>query len=114
MGLTAEVELSLRDAGLIDFYDANMDAFEEVTKKSFDFAADQVAEISLPLRRDDVGTFLVPALRTNEKLREELAAKKLRQKYWYERFADLILDRRFEELAKRTRKRGDTNEQPAN
>lgn len=99
MGLTAEVELSLRDASLIEFYERNEAAFEEVTRKSFDFAADQVAQIPLPLRRDDVGVFLVPALRTNERLREELARKKLRQKYWYERFADLILDRRWDEMA---------------
>jgi hypothetical protein len=101
MGLTAEVELSLRDAGLIDFYDANEDAFEEVTERSFEFAANQVAQIGLPLRRDDVGTFLIPALRTNEPLREELGRKKLRQRYWYERFADLILDRKFDELVRR-------------
>lgn len=100
MGLTAENELGLRDAGLIAFYEKNKGDFAGVTKKSYDFAADQVAQIKLPLRRDDVCTFLVPALKTHEKLREELARKKLRQKYWYERFADLILDRSWDDLEK--------------
>ena len=98
MGLTAEVELGLRDANLIDFFENNRDAFEEVVQRSFDFAAHQVEAIGLPLRRDDVSTFLVPALRTNERLREALADKKLRQRYWYERFADLVLDRVWTEL----------------
>lgn len=100
MGLTAENELSLRDANLIKFYEKNKADFADVTRKSYDFASDQVAQINLPLRRDDVCTFLVPALRTHEKLRNELARLKLRQKYWYERFADLILDTSWDELRK--------------
>lgn len=98
MGLTAEVELGLRDANLIEFFEDNRDAFEEVVQRSFEFASHQVQEIGLPLRRDDVSTFLVPALRTNERLRDVLADKRLRQRYWYERFADLILDRVWDEL----------------
>lgn len=34
----------------------------------------------------------------NEDLREYLAGRKLRQKFWYTRFADLILDRLWKEM----------------
>jgi hypothetical protein len=70
MGLTAETELSLRDAGLIDFYDKHKKDFKGVNEKAFEFAASQV---------DGLG----------------MAAKKLRPRYWYDRFAALILDRTF-------------------
>jgi hypothetical protein len=52
----------------------------------------------LPLRQDDVAANLVTALEINADLREYLAKQKLRQKFWYRRFADLILDRLWEEL----------------
>ena len=47
---------------------------------------------------DDVAKILVPALNTNEALREFLAGRKLRQQYWYRHVADLILDRQWETL----------------
>jgi hypothetical protein len=98
MGLTAEVELSLRDTGLIDFFDDRRQGFTDIAKASFEYAEGYVSEIGLPLRPDDVAKILVPALTTNEALREFLARKKLRQQYWYRHVADLILDRLWEEL----------------
>ncbi len=98
MGLTAEVELSLRDAGVIDFFDDNREAFGEMAAASYEYALGYVTDTGLPLRRDDVSKILVPALTTNEALREFLQNKKMRQQYWYRHFADLILDRLWEEL----------------
>lgn len=98
MGLTAAVELSLADAGLIEFFDKNVPAFRALAVRAYSFAYDNVHATGLPLRRDDVATSLVTALEINEDLRECLALKKLRQKHWYQRFADLILDRLWEEL----------------
>jgi hypothetical protein len=100
MGLTAERELALRDAGLVEFFDKNRKAFKDIAKESFRYAKGFVTPTHLPLRRDDVAGILVPALTTNELLREYLAGVKLRQKFWYQDFADLILDRLWEELNK--------------
>lgn len=98
MGLTAEVELSLADATLVSYFDANRQAFKEIAARSFEFAHDNVTATGLPLRRDDVAKSLTIALRTNESLRECLAGKKLRQQFWYGHFADLIVERLWEEL----------------
>lgn len=101
MGLTAEWELALRDAGLIDFFDQNREVFREAAQASYEYTEDYVtAPVRLPLRRDDVAEILVAALTTNELLREYLASHAgLKQKYWYRHFADLILDRLWEELS---------------
>lgn len=98
MGLTADVEQSLRDAGLIAFYETHESALAEMAQSSYGYADGYVSAIPLPLRRDDVAKILVPALTTNEPLRDFLAGKKLRQQYWFRHFADLILDRQWEVL----------------
>lgn len=101
MSLTAEWELALRDVGLIGFFDENRDAFKETAQASYEYTESHVTSpVGLPLRRDDVAEILVAALTTNEPLREFLASHSgLKQKYWYRHFADLILDRLWEELA---------------
>lgn len=98
MGLTANDELSLRDAGLINFYNKKVPAFKALAARAYSFAYDNVHATGLPLRRDDVSTSLVSALEINNDLRTYLAQKRLTQKFWYQRFADLILDRLWEEL----------------
>lgn len=98
MGLTAEVELELRDAGLIDFFSAHTRAFSDLARTAFDYANSYVMSTGLPVRRDDVAVSLALALETTELLRDYLSEHRLRQKYQYRRFADLILDRLWGEL----------------
>ncbi|HEV2757784.1 MAG TPA: hypothetical protein VG318_18645 [Actinomycetota bacterium] len=99
MSLTAEKELALRDAGLINFFDDNQEAFAEIAQAAYAYTENHVTSpVGLPLRRDDVAEIIVAALTTNEPLREYLADNSLRQKYWYRHFADLILDRLWEDL----------------
>jgi len=98
VGLTAEMELNLGDAGLIEFFDKRRPAFKAIAARAYAFAHENVKETGLLLRQDDAAASLVGALVTNEDLREYLAGKKLRPKYWYQRFADLILDRVWREL----------------
>lgn len=88
----------MKDAGLIEFFDQRRAAFKAVATRAFAYAYDNVHPTGLPLRRDDVATSLQDALVINEDLRDFLTNKKLRQKFWYERFADLILDRLWKEL----------------
>jgi hypothetical protein len=97
MGLAANVEMSLTDAGLIDFYDDHIPAFKALAARAYSLAHENVTPTGLPLRKDDVATSLVTALEINEELRNYLAGKTLRQKFWYLRFADLVLDRLWKE-----------------
>ncbi len=99
MGLVAEVELELRNAGLIQFFDDHRPAFEAMARTAYNYTVSYVQPTGLPVRRDDVAGSLVFALETNELLRDFLARKHLKQKYQYRRFADLILDRLWEDLA---------------
>lgn len=98
MGLTAEVELQLRDAGLIAFFDSNRPFFREMAARAYAYANSYVEPTGLVVRRDDAASGLVFALETCEELRDYLAEHHLGQKYQYRRFADLILDRLWEEL----------------
>ena len=98
MGLTAKDELSLRDASLIGFYNKKVPAFKAIAARAYAYAYDNVKTTGLQLRRDDVAVSLINALEINDDLRTYLAQKKLPQKFWYQRFADLILDRLWEEL----------------
>ncbi len=98
MGLVAEVELELRDAGLIDFFAKHKQAFKDMAATAYEYTKTYVQPTGIPVRRDDVAGSLVSALETNETLRDFLATNHLRQKYQYRRFADLILDRLWEEL----------------
>ncbi|HEY1831000.1 MAG TPA: hypothetical protein VGG38_12240 [Acidimicrobiales bacterium] len=82
----------------MEFYEAHQDAFAEMARSSYLYAAGYVEETGLPVRADDVAKVLVPALKTNEPLRECLAAKKLRTQNWYTFFADLILVKNWEDL----------------
>lgn len=99
MGLTADIELSLRDSGLIGFFEQHRQAFVELAHASHEFCLGYVTNEGLPLRPDDVAANLVPALKTNRTLREFLQKKSMRQQYWYRYFADLIMDRLWEELS---------------
>jgi hypothetical protein len=99
MSLTADVELTLQDKELTNFFDDHRAAFKEAAAEAFGYASGYVTRIGLPLRRDDVAKILIPALETNDLLRERFAEKKLREKYWYRNFGDLILDRLWEELS---------------
>jgi hypothetical protein len=100
VGLTADVELRLIDAGLEEFYDKHKAAFAEMAKSSYLYAVGYVKDTGLPVRPDDAAKVLVPALKTNEPLRECLAAKKLRTQNWYTFFADYILTKNWEALTK--------------
>lgn len=50
------------------------------------------------IRRDDVAKALIPILEVNEALRDRLNEYKLRQKFWISDFADLIIDRVWDEI----------------
>lgn len=51
-----------------------------------------------PVRPDDLVTPLIPVLEVTADLRNFLDENRLTQKYWYQWFAELLVDRLWDEL----------------
>jgi hypothetical protein len=94
MALDATKEKALQDVSLVKLFDDHRDLWKADAKSAYDFSAGFLDVV----RPDDVLKPLLPVLEVAPKLREYLARKKLSQKYWYERFGELIIDRLWNEL----------------
>lgn len=99
MSLTLDVELKLKNVGLVDFFTKSKKVWLALAKHSFQFVS-QNFPTTATIRTDDVAKALVPVLEVNESLRNYLSADKLSQKYWFRHFADLILDRCWADIIK--------------
>ena len=99
MALTLESEQRLENVGLIDLFKEHEAAWQQAAKETKEFIAGNFPEGS-KIRRDDVSKALIPILEVNEILKGALNNKKLRGKFWIKDFADLIIDRTWEELEK--------------
>jgi hypothetical protein len=100
VALTAETIRRLEDAKLITFFADNRDLYLDKASKAYEYASEYVKASGEKLRVDDVAAPLVLALRVGDPLIDCLAGKKLTQKYWFEMFADYVLDQVWEELQK--------------
>ena len=97
MALTLEAEQRLQRASLVSFYNENVDMWRDAAQEAYTFLRGNFPEGSL-IRRDDLAKGMVPVLEVNETLRDKLNEKKLRQRFWITFFADLIIDRVWDEL----------------
>ena len=97
MGLTLEAEQRMEKVGLTQFFDGARPTWLEVAQKTYNFVKDGFPEGVL-IRRDDVQKGLIPILEVNEDLREYLDTNKLRGKFWIAFYADLIIDRTWDEI----------------
>jgi hypothetical protein len=105
MALNRVRELALGDAKLTELFAGDKNAlWRQLATDAYDFAAKPILESQHDVRQDDVIPALVIALQISEPLRNYLAAKKLTQKYWYEWFAELIVDRLWDQLQAAHRK----------
>ena len=98
MGLTATKSVRLEAAGLVSLFDEELALWLPLAQNAFNYVLGGLEESGEPVRRDDLIPPLVPVLEVTDKLREFLAENRLRQKYWYEWFAELIVDRLWEQL----------------
>jgi hypothetical protein len=98
MALTAETIEHLEAAGLTTFFAKNRQRYLAKAMKAYRYASDYVGESAGKVRVDDVAAPLVLALKVGDPLIDYLAGKKLTQKYWYDRFADYILDQLWDEV----------------
>ena len=95
MALSLNKLKRLEDAGLTELFGADRRLWTAMTKDAYVYTRKFVgAEV----RPDDMVPTLVPALEVSDKLRTFLAARKLTQRYWYEWFAELLVDRLWSDL----------------
>src|SRR5260370_41001118 len=99
MALTLEAEQRLESVGLVTLYDEHKADWLVAATETMDFIAGGFPPGS-KIRRDDVAKALIPILEVNETLKDELESNKLRGKFWIRDFADLIIDRTWDELEK--------------
>lgn len=98
MGLTARKSLKLGDVGLAKLYDLKQEVWAGMAREAYEYTAEFVKSAGQPVRRDDLIPLLIPVLEVNDLLRAFLSEYRLSQNYWYLWFAELIVDRMWEEL----------------
>jgi hypothetical protein len=98
MALNLVKELRLEDAGLIDLFEKELQLWRAMARQAFVYAAGYIEASGAQIRQDDVVPALQPVLEVTPELRIFLYREKLRQQYWYEWFAELVIDRLWDEL----------------
>jgi hypothetical protein len=92
MALTLDIEQRLEAAGLIAFYGLHQAAWLATARR-----AKQFLQATFPpnsqIRPDDLRKAILPIVEVDEDLQGYLDAEKLKQKYWYSHFTDLIVER---------------------
>ncbi len=94
MALTQKKLQDLKDAGLTNLLLDDTAGWRAKAKHAYSATHAYIKEI----RPDDVTALLVAELEVTPEFRNYLAKKKLKQKYWSEWFAELIIDRLWSEL----------------
>jgi hypothetical protein len=85
----------LEDAGLAELFEHDRKLWSAMTKEAYSYTRKFVgAEV----RPDDIVPTLVPALEVSDRLRTFLAQQRLTQQYWYTWYAELLVDRLWQDL----------------
>jgi hypothetical protein len=92
-------EMRLQDAGLIDLYEKELPLWRAMAEQAYTYSAGYIEAAGATVRQDDVVPALQPVLEVTPELRQFLEREKLRQRYWYEWFAELVIDRLWEALS---------------
>jgi hypothetical protein len=95
VALNLNKEKRLEDAGLVGLFERDRKLWTAMTKDAFSYTRKFVGAV---VRPDDVVPTLVPALEVSDRLRTFLAQKKLTQNYWYTWYAELLIDRLWDDL----------------
>ena len=101
MALTLSAEQRLGRAGIIDFFENHQAAWQGAAKQSYEFLANSYPK-GAQIRPDDVAKVLQPIVEVDADLRNELNRHKLTQKYWIADFTDLVIDRSWAKIEKRS------------
>ena len=95
MALSLNKLKRLEDAGLAELFEQDRTLWAAMTKDAYAYTR---RFVGAEVRPDDVVPTLVPALEVSDRLRTFLARKKLAQNYWYTWFAELLVDRLWDDL----------------
>ena len=98
MGLTATKSVRLEGAGLTRLFDKQQKLWRALARNAYVYVSGGLEESGEPVRPDDLITPLVPVLEVTNELRDFLDENRLTQKYWYQWFAELIVDRVWNDL----------------
>jgi hypothetical protein len=94
MALTQKKLQDLKDAGLESLLEHDAAAWKAKARHAYNATRGYIKEI----RPDDVVPLLIAELEVTPEFRNYLARKKLKQKYWSEWFAELIIDTYWNDL----------------
>lgn len=94
MALTQKKLQDLKDASLMGLLESDAGSWKAKAKHAYLATHGFIKEI----RPDDVVPLLIAELEVTPEFRNSLARKKLKQKYWSEWFAELIIDRFWTDL----------------
>lgn len=97
MALTLEAEQRMDSVGLVEFYENNAAAWLNTVSEAREYVVRGFPDGAL-IRRDDVTKALIPILEVHEGFQDFRNEKKLRPKYWIRDFADLLIDRTWDQL----------------
>jgi hypothetical protein len=82
---------------LIEFFDHNQAAWVAAAKEAYGYVKGSFPADST-IRRDDVAQFLIHVIEVDEDFKNHLDTNRLKQKYWAKFFADLVIDRTWNEV----------------
>jgi hypothetical protein len=94
LALTQKKLQDMKDASLTSLLEEDGPSWKAKSRHAFNATHAFIKEI----RPDDVVPLLVAELEVTPEFRNYLAKKKLKQKYWSEWFAELIIDRYWNEI----------------
>jgi hypothetical protein len=94
MALTQKKLQDMKDAGLEALLEHDAAAWKAKARHAYNATRGYIKEI----RPDDVVPLLIAELEVTPEFRNYLARKKLKQKYWSEWFAELIIDTYWNDL----------------
>jgi hypothetical protein len=97
MALTLEAEQRLTDVGAVAFYEKDAADWLATVRATKAFIKGQFPA-DAPIRRDDVAKALISVLEVHEEFKDYRSEKTLRAKYWIRDFADLLVDRTWDNL----------------
>jgi hypothetical protein len=97
MALTLEAEQRMDDVGVVGFYQAGEADWIATAQATKTFVEGNFPD-GARIRRDDVAKALIPIVEVHEGFHDFRNAQKLRGKFWIKDFADLIIDRTWDQL----------------
>lgn len=97
MALTLEAEQRLEDVGLVGLYEGTPAEWLATVQATKSFVRGNFPH-NAPIRRDDVAKALHTILEVHEGFKDFRNEEKLRGKFWIRDFADLLIDRTWDQL----------------